>query len=197
MANRNRRKELIDSVRSLETRRGESPTGNIVNTKAQDVAGTTPARPKRGRTTLRREVRETDLRDVFRKDPEFFKQEDVTKPGTELLKTFKQQEATDVSRVQPPGVAPKGAGIGVIKRTQTPFSAFETSGQSKRTRERLGALGKLKPGESIDNFSIAQTPRGGTQRRKSPGIFTARGIEGFFGNLGSLAQKIVSPEFQS
>jgi hypothetical protein len=88
------------------------------------------------------------------------------------------------------GISPERA-TGLIKRMQTPS---------------LDDISKLKPGESIGNFSIATTPRGsklgtggeftpeggrfGVRRTGGkPSIFSQKGIENFF-------QELANPEFR-
>jgi hypothetical protein len=101
------------------------------------------------------------------------------------------------------------------KKTVTPWEALEKKGQSKLMQERLGTAGRFKPGDKVSfegggSFAIAGQPRAqegrlgkgganfGGQRggAKKPSVFSQKGMESFFGNMGSLAETILSPEYQ-
>jgi hypothetical protein len=199
------RDKIIAGSRSINPN-GNSPEKNVISKDQQKVAGTTPTTRDlaQGRSTLRPESTDIDFRDKFRKSEQFGQKEDITKPSTGMKITG----GTDVTKVQAVGKSPKGKDAGALKRTVTPFEALEKGGQSKLMQARLNRFSKA--GSGSGNFTIASQTRaqesrlgsggaasGGVHRGgKAPSIFSAKGMESFFGNMGNLANKILSPEYQ-
>jgi hypothetical protein len=204
------RTSLLDE-KDVTNRNGESPTNNVIDTQASVVADSTPS----SKNPLGRRDRVASKASNLisgRAEGTILSQRAKAKTRKEVLATGAAEGVelkTPSITGKTPRQLPAGTGREQAQRVTkglkfkqkditTPFSALTTEGQTKLERARLGALGKVKPGEFIDsNFQIAAQPAGGTQRKgKQPGIFTQAGTEAFFQSAGDLAQKFLSPEFQ-
>jgi hypothetical protein len=197
--------------------------GSTPSNRARLMGGTARGRAKdpvtipttrdliKGRSTLRPESTDIDFRDKFKSSKQFFQKEDVTRPSKELKIGG---DTTSVTRVGAQGRSPRGKDAEALKKTVTPFEALEKGGQSKLMQARLNRFSKAGSGEKFKgggSFSISGTTRaqesrlgsggeayGGSARGagKAPSPFSQKGMEAFFGNMESLASKILSPEYQ-
>jgi hypothetical protein len=187
MANGTNRQILGLKRKDRSVRIGEGDFENNLITEKANQTGT--ARFLGGRTTLRREEIEPDLRERFRETPEFFAPEEVEKPTSRLVEERERKRIAGEI-----GVRPVGAGV---TRARPPVEEFAEGDVARRD------LTKLKRGEKIGRLTIGRETaeeealrKFGIGRKGEPSVFSEEGIRRLFGSAAELAKVFASPEFQ-